>query len=427
MSDAFTLLWPPFLVATALVGIHTYFGLQVLARNIVFVDLALAQVAGVGTTVAYMLGHAPQSPPAYGYSLLFTLLAALLLSATRAWSGRISQEALIGVIYVVAAAAAMLLIDQAPQGAEHIKQLLTGNILTAGWSDLAAIVPLYASVGLLHRYFRDRLPGAWPSEFLFYASFGVVVTSSVALAGVLLVFSFLIVPAAIGALHADAEARQIAIGWAAGTCASALGLGLSYLLDLPTGAAMVCTFGAALTIAGLHWSLMRDPRRAGARAFAVTRWLATATLAISAAWLVVAPRADQPLLDFLERLAPGIRNAYMDETGRQTYEQAAAYAERHRREATRLTRLEVDSRSQGAPLDDFQVQRISSLLKSLNEMRKGEEFVQREVRSRAREGSRWIIAGLGLLAGLMLAPGALAASRRLLRSARSSLLGPPRR
>ena len=136
MSDIFWLLWPPFLVAVCLVGIHTYFGLQVLARNVIFVDLALAQIAALGTTVAYMLGHAPQSIAGYGYSLLFTLLAAVLLACTRSWSQRLPQEALIGVIYVVAAAAAIVLIDRAPQGGEHLKQILTGNILTTGWSDL---------------------------------------------------------------------------------------------------------------------------------------------------------------------------------------------------------------------------------------------------------------------------------------------------
>jgi len=173
----------PALACVALVGIHAYFGLQVLKRNVIFVDLALAQVAALGATVAFTLGHLPQSPASYAYSLSFTLLTAVILASTRAWSTRIPQEAQIGIIYVVAAAAALLLVDRAPQGAEHIRQILTGNILTVGWSEVAWAAGLYAVVGLLHP--RLRLTG-WLSDFAFYAAFGLVVTSSVALAGVLI-------------------------------------------------------------------------------------------------------------------------------------------------------------------------------------------------------------------------------------------------
>src|SRR5436190_23066117 len=159
MTEALEFLWPSFLVAVCLDGIHVYFGIQVLARNVIFVDLALAQIAALGATVAFMLGHPAQSLATYGYSLAFTLLAAVLLAFTRAWAARVPQEALIGVIYVVAAAAAILLIDRAPQGAEHLKQILTGNILVSGLNDVALIVPLYAAVGLLHWPLRRRMSG----------------------------------------------------------------------------------------------------------------------------------------------------------------------------------------------------------------------------------------------------------------------------
>src|SRR3981081_1399960 len=179
MTEALGFLWPSFLVAVCLVGIHAYFGIQGLTRNVIFVDLALAQIAALGATVAFMLGHPAQSSATYGYSLAFTLLAAVLLAFTRAWGTRLPQEAGSGVIYVVSAAAALLLIDRAPQGAEHLKQILTGNILTSGLDEVAVIVPLYAAVGLLHWLLRRWLSGAgslvW--EFIFYATFGVVVTS----------------------------------------------------------------------------------------------------------------------------------------------------------------------------------------------------------------------------------------------------------
>jgi len=426
VSEVFELLWPPFLVALCLVGIHTYFGIQVLTRNVVFVDLALAQVAALGTTVAYMLGHGPQTTAGYGYSLAFTLLAALVLAFTRQWSGRISQEALIGVIYVVAAAAAILLIDRAPQGAEHLKQILTGSILTAGWADLAAIVPLYLAIGTLHWGLRRRLAaahrGAWLSEFVFYATFGVVVTSSVTLAGVLLVFSFLIMPAAIGVIYADSEARQLVIGWIVGTLASLAGLVASYAFDTPTGATMVCTFGLALALAGLAWPLLRGDRRfALARSVAVVGTLVAAVFTISALWLLLAPRADQPSLDVVERAFPAVRAVYMSDNEQGIYREAEAHAERYRREVERLTAIEVLSRSEGPPLDDMQVMRISSVLKTTNEMRKGEEFVQREVRARARARARWAIAGPMLLIALFLVPGGLRSLRNLGDRTRSGL------
>jgi zinc/manganese transport system permease protein len=284
MIEGLAFLWPPFLVAACLVGIHTYFGIQVLARKVIFVDLALAQVAALGATVAFMLGHPAQSYAAYAYSLAFTLLAAVPLSFTRAWNARVPQEALIGIVYVVAAAAAILLIDRAPQGAEHLKQILTGNILTSGLDDVAVIGPLYAAVGSLHWLLRRRLmSGALGWDYIFYASFGAVVTSSVAIAGVLLVFSFLIIPAAVGGMFASSPARQLAIGWIVGTAASAVGLAASFILDLPTGATMVCAFGGALTVAGLLYPFLRGDRRGAlGAAFAITRWSAATVLAGSA-------------------------------------------------------------------------------------------------------------------------------------------------
>ena len=417
MTDAIALLWPPFLVALCLIGIHSYFGIQVLARGVIFVDLALAQIAALGTTVAFMLGHSMQSPAGYGYSLAFTLMAALLLAFTRTWSGRIPQEALIGIIYVVAAAAAIVLIDRAPQGAEHLKQILTGNILTTGMSDLVPLVPLYLAIGLLHFGLRHRLSAAgssWPWEFVFYATFGIVVSSSVALAGVLLVFSFLIIPAAIGVLYAATLARQLAIGWTVGTLASAVGLAASYVGDLPTGAAMVCTYGATLALAGALYPFLRADAARAARHLALgLRWTLAAMLVASAALLMASPRADQPLLDALEWIAPSARMLYLSAGEAEIYHDAHAHAERYAREAERLNTLEAKSRAEGQQLDDLLVRRISSFIKSYSEMRRGEEFVKREVRARARERARWLLGPVMLALGLVMAPGLLARASAL--------------
>ena len=318
------------------------------------------------------------------------------------------QEALIGVIYVVAAAAAILLIDRAPQGAEHLKQILTGNILTSGLNEVAVIVPLYAAVGLLHWLLRRRMtgPGSLFWEFVFYASFGVVVTSSVAIAGVLLVFSFLIIPAAIGVMFASSLARQLAIGWIAGTLTSAAGLAASFAFDLPTGAAMVCAFGAALAVAGLLYPFLRGDRRHALRvAIATVRWCVAAVLAGSAVAAGGAPRADQPLLDMVEYAVPSLCAVCISpRPSSPPIEDASEYAERHRMEAERLNDLEKRNRTEGEALDDVGVRRISSFLKSYGEMRKGEQFVMGEVRARARERVRWG-GGLGLLAlALLFAP-----------------------
>jgi zinc/manganese transport system permease protein len=417
MTDAVLLLWPCFLVALCLVGIHTYFGLQVLARNVIFVDLALAQIAALGATVAFMLGHPAQGLASYAWSLAFALGGALLLAFTRAWSARLSQEAIIGVLYVMAAAAAILLIDRAPQGAEHLKQILTGNILTTGWEELITIVPLYLGIGVLHWSLRHRLGGRQPNfiwEFVFYATFGVVVTSSVALAGVLLVFSFLIIPAAIGVLYAESPSRQLAIGWSAGTLASAAGLGISFAFDLPTGAAMVCTFGAALALAGLVYPFVRGDRRQALRQSGlIARAAVAAVLAGSAVQLMVVPRADQPLLDSIEYAFPALRGLYLNAGEAEIHADASRYAERYRGEADRLNAMETRSRTQGEALDDNFVRRISSFLKSYGEMVRGEEFVMREVRSRARERTRWLVGGAMLALALLLAPGVIPYMRQL--------------
>jgi len=407
MIEALQFLWPAFLVAICLVGIHTYFGIQVLARQVIFVDLALAQIAALGATVAFMLGHPAQSMATYGYSLTFTLLAAVLLAFTRAWGTRVPQEALIGVIYVVAAAMAILLIDRAPQGAEHLKQILTGNILTSGFSEVAVIVPLYAAVGLLHWLLRHRMSGggALVWEFIFYATLGIVVTSSVAIAGVLLVFSFLIIPAAIGVMFAESLSRQLAIGWIVGTFVSAAGLAASFIFDLPTGAAMVCAFGASLAFAGVLYSFLLGNRRWAMRStIGAVRWIGAVILATSAVQLAAAPRADQPLMDMAEYAIPSLRTLYFTRAEAMTVADASEHAERYRREAEQLNEMERRNRTQGEALDDFSVARISSFLKSYGEMRKGEQFVMGEVRARARERVRWS-ASFGLLAlSLLLAP-----------------------
>ncbi len=224
------LLWIPFLACLVLTGIHVYLGLHVLARGVIFVDLALAQVAALGVTVAFLAGHPIQSGAAYWYALAFAVGGAALFSLTRVRRARVPQEAIIGIVYAVSAALTVLVVDRAPQGAEHIKQLLVGGILTVTPGEVVRLAVLYAVIGAGHGLMRRPLldisfdpEGAvargravpwW--DFAFYVTFGVVVTSSVRMAGVLLVFSYLIVPATVGALLTNSVGGRLAIGWALG-------------------------------------------------------------------------------------------------------------------------------------------------------------------------------------------------------------------
>jgi zinc/manganese transport system permease protein len=407
MNEALELLALPLVASLILIGIHCQFGLQVLKRNVVFVDLALAQCAALGATVAFMQGHLPQSVGAYAWSLGFAWGAALLLSLIRYAPTRIAPEALVGVLYVVAAAAAMLLIEQAPQGAEHLKQILTGSVLTVSAEELYRVAPLYLVIGGLLAYAvwrgwlgRSGMAG-WLADLAFYAAFGIVVTSSVALAGVLLVFSFLIIPALIGLLWAARTSQQLLIGWACGGIAAAGGLAASYALDTSSGATMVCAFGLVLTLALLLHALRAHAtqmRKVGAYlGYAVLLLLVS-----SAAWLLIQPRADQPLLDASEALWPGLRSAYFTQPEHEAYTEASRYIERYTREGERLTEVEARARWQEATPDDMLVRKISSFQQAYTEMIKGERFVMHETRARARERLRWPLLG-GLLTILAIA------------------------
>jgi zinc/manganese transport system permease protein len=271
VSDLLALLWAPLLMCLVLTGIHAYLGLHVLAREVVFVDIALAQIAALGATAAVLAGFDLDSGAAYASGLGATLMGAAVLALTRTRERRVSQEAVIGVVYSVSAAATVLLVANAPHGGEHLRGVLTGNILAVQGPDVAAVAALYALVGAVHWLWRrpffqisldpeaayraGRRVRLW--DLAFYASFGVVVTSSVRVAGVLLVFTYLIAPALAAMALARTTGRRLAIGWTFGTAASVLGLAASAALDLPTGATVVCVFGAAL-LAG--WAIDRAVR-----------------------------------------------------------------------------------------------------------------------------------------------------------------------
>jgi len=267
----------PFAASLILTGIHAYLGVHVVERGVIFVDLSLAQFAALGATIALLFpgsGGDPHGGVVYSVSLVFTFIGALVFSQVRGHRAHIPQEAIIGICYAVASAAAILAMSKATSESEHLKDMLVGNILAVSWPEVGKTALLYGVVGAFHYVFRHKFlaismdPKRAEAEgisirwwdFLFYASFGFVVTSSVAIAGVLLVFCYLIVPSVGAMLYSDHIGKRLAIGWSMGTIVSALGVCFSLVLDLPTGATIVCTFGLALAIMAAAQPLLQ-PRR----------------------------------------------------------------------------------------------------------------------------------------------------------------------
>jgi zinc/manganese transport system permease protein len=276
MSEILSVMKWPLVACLVLPGILVYYGLHIIRREVIFVDLALAQVATLGTCVCLYLGHEADDPHNYIWSLGFTLAGALLFTFTRpSRHARVPQEALIGIIYVVAAAAGILLLSKSPHGKEELQRTLVGDLLTVTPGEIWKTAALYAVIAVVHFIFRrqfialsfnhDQAEASgvrvrlW--DFLFYALFGLIVTSFVQIGGVLMVFSYLIVPAACAAYLAKSIPLQLAIGWIVATLASIGGLYASFRMDLPTGAAVVCALGIALLIAVIFaWKQKTEAR-----------------------------------------------------------------------------------------------------------------------------------------------------------------------
>lgn len=257
------LILPPLLV---------YLGLHVVKREVIFVDLALAQVATLGTCVALILGYQFSDRVTFWISLGVTFLAAALFSWTRSSDKRqVPQEAIIGITFVVAAAGVILLLSRVSGGKEELEHLLTGDILNVTARDVGQRAGIFAILGVFYGVFHKRfaLISSDPDQasatglnvrlwdFLFYAAFALVVVSFVRLAGVLLTFAYLIVPAVCAVMLAQGWKRRLAIGWAIAGAASLIGLWASYRLDLPTGAAIVCASGLLLILVGVVVAVRR--------------------------------------------------------------------------------------------------------------------------------------------------------------------------
>jgi len=402
------LLFWPLVAGLVLTGIHAWFGLHVLARGVVFVDLSLAQVAALGLTVAILAGHTVQSEAGYWYALAFAVGGAVLFALARPYEKSMQQEAVIGIVYAVSASLAVLALDRAPQGAEHIKQLLIGSILTVTAQEVGQLALLYAVIGAVHAVFRrplmqvsfdPLLAGAlrrriflW--DVLFYGSFALVVTSSVRIAGVLLVFSYLIVPAALAGLFAARVRSRLLLAWTLGAALTAAGLYASWTWDLPTGPAIVTAFGAATAAIALFFALRK-------LSFSLFGKILFTAIALAGLLLVAFPKMDMPWLDALEDLAPAVQTAFLDEGGRATRREALEAIVRARAELARLQALEQDVRWGARALEAEKLERLRQYLAGRGEISAGDQLVLRHLREKARERQRY---GLGL--PLLLAGGA---------------------
>ncbi len=251
----FEIMLVPFIACLVLTGIHVYLGFHVIERGVIFLDLALAQMAALGGIVGMMLGLAPNSFSLYGVSLLFTFIGAYIFSNLHLKKSKVSQEAFIGICYVVASAIAILLLSKSTVEGEMLKDMLVGNILTVSKNEVIFTTFWYMFLGSILYFFRKNFLQVTKSyqsarvkhsplwDFCFYALFGMVVTSSVKMAGVFLVFSFLIVPSVCALILGKSMMSRLQIGWSIGALASLLGIVASAIFDLPTGAAIVAAFG----------------------------------------------------------------------------------------------------------------------------------------------------------------------------------------
>lgn len=264
MFDLIEVMLPPFAACMVLVGLFSYLGVHVIARGVIFVDLAMAQMAALGSTTATLFNVAPDSALGYACSFAFTTLAAFIFSLTHVTTDkrRAPQEAFIGITFVMASAAAILVASRSSAGHEVIEEVLVGSILWVNWPIVLRLLAVFVVVGVFHWFLRKRFLmislrekaaecKGWNIrwwDFLFYLSFGIAITAAVPVAGVLLVFTFLVVPAVTAFLFSRRPGVLVAISWAFGAVASAVGLFLSFELDMPTGPLVVCVFGLALLV-----------------------------------------------------------------------------------------------------------------------------------------------------------------------------------
>ncbi len=274
MAELLSLMKWPLIASLILPWLLVYLGLHIVQRGVIFVDLALAQTAAFGTCMSMVVGYDIHDWQSYAFSLGFTFVGAVVLTFTRSRDQRVPQEALIGIVYVVAAAAAILALSKSAGGKEELQRSLVGELLVVPPAEVMKTFGLFVAVGIVHFLFRRKfltisadaeraaaegLNVRW-WDFVFYMLFGLVVTSFVHIGGVLLVFTYLVVPAVCATYLVNSIGAKFAVGWGIATLSSVVSLAITAKEDLPIGAAIVCALGVALILVAIVSRLIRKTR-----------------------------------------------------------------------------------------------------------------------------------------------------------------------
>jgi zinc/manganese transport system permease protein len=311
-----SMLWP-LAACLVLTGIHVYLGVHVIARKVIFVDLALAQIAALGTVVGVLMGYevGKDTNALYLYSLTFTIFGAFLFSVTRMRGEKVPHEAIIGIVYAVTFASTILVLSKSALGPQELDHIIKGELLWVQSHVVIKTAIIYALVGLFHFIFRKRFMAIsfdpalaeasgtnvrfW--DFLFYMSFGFVITSSVAIAGVFLVFSYLVIPSVAAMLLSDKLSTRLTIGWIGGSIISFIGVKISYNTGLPTSPVIVVILALGLIVSGLSYFFMHAERKWTALRHLMTALIIVA-LFLSGIFFFRKPEED-PLAHTLHLLA----------------------------------------------------------------------------------------------------------------------------
>jgi zinc/manganese transport system permease protein len=257
--EMISILIAPFVASLVITGIHCYLGLHIVSRGVIFVDLSLAQMAALGATTGIVIGYEMDSPIIYFLSLGFAFVGALIFALGRFEKEKIPQEAIIGIVYAVSSAIAVLLLQKTPHGPEELQRILIGSILFVSWDTIIKTLLIYVVIGTIHLLLRKQFLALtfgngkerlnkrlW--DFFFFVTFAIVVTSSVPIAGILLVFSYLVIPAVSAMFICKKITSRLIFGWIFATLGSLLGIWFSAANDFPTGASIIAVLAGMMIV-----------------------------------------------------------------------------------------------------------------------------------------------------------------------------------
>ncbi|MFO7575503.1 MAG: metal ABC transporter permease [Bacteroidales bacterium] len=280
MATAISFMIGPFIACMLLIFIMVYFGIHVLEREIIFIDIALAQIAALGSAVALVVsagnsGHIHEHEARSILPYLFCLLAAGVFTLLKSKKIRIPLEAIIGIAYAVATTSAVIILDKGAGSDVHIHDMLAGSILWVSWPEIIRLLIIIAVTAGIHFIFRDKFkavtllykdketeitnPKLW--DFVFYLTFGIVIVEAVNVGGILTIFGFLIIPASISALFSNRWTHRVLVGLLVGGVSTILGLYLSWVMDVPCSPTIILFLAVCLILSVLIRAAMNFTKR----------------------------------------------------------------------------------------------------------------------------------------------------------------------